>query len=136
MGKHHYRIDGKSFEVEVHDRSAREAEVTVNGKRYRVERAEAATPRAASSAGASSGPRPRRAPPQAGELRAPMAGLVLRVDVREGQQLEAGDPVVVLDAMKMENSIRAPHAGVVREIAVNAGESVLTGALLARMDAR
>lgn len=136
MGKHHYRIDGKSFEVEVHARSARDAEVSVNGQRYRVERAEIAAPSTASSPGASTGPRPRRAAPQAGELRAPMAGLVLRVDVREGQQLEAGEPVLVLDAMKMENSIRAPHAGVVREIAVNAGESVLTGALLARMDER
>jgi biotin carboxyl carrier protein len=81
------------------------------------------------------GVRARRvAPAVAGELRAPMAGLVLRVDVTQGQTLSTGDPVLVLDAMKMENTIRSPHAGTVHELVVVAGQSVLTGALLARID--
>ncbi|HKP55754.1 MAG TPA: acetyl-CoA carboxylase biotin carboxyl carrier protein subunit, partial [Polyangiales bacterium] len=69
-----------------------------------------------------------------GELRAPMAGLILRLNVTPGQSLAAGDPVLVLDAMKMENAIRAPHAGVVSELLVREGQSVLTGALLAKID--
>jgi biotin carboxyl carrier protein len=76
----------------------------------------------------------RVAPAVAGELRAPMAGLVLRVDVTQGQSIEAGDPVLVLDAMKMENVIRAPHSGTVHELVVVGGQSVSTGALLARID--
>ncbi|HKU36860.1 MAG TPA: biotin/lipoyl-containing protein [Polyangiales bacterium] len=133
MAKHRYVIDGKTFEVEVHARAAHTAEVSVNGRRYHVERADVGSA-TAERASAPSGPRPRRPLPGDGELRAPMAGLVLRLDVSPGQQLAAGDPVLVLDAMKMENAIRAPHAGVVREISVRAGDSVLTGALLARID--
>jgi biotin carboxyl carrier protein len=65
-----------------------------------------------------------------------MAGLVLRLQASAGQELAAGDPVLVLDAMKMENSIRSPHAGVVAELAVREGETVLTGALLAKIVAK
>jgi biotin carboxyl carrier protein len=135
LGKHRYLIEGQSYEVEVHARSASEADVSVNGRRYRVERANVSRLPSAAAHAAPSGVRARRAAPAvAGELRAPMAGLVLRVDVEAGQALEAGDPVLVLDAMKMENAIRAPHAGTVREVAVRAGESVLTGALLVRVE--
>lgn len=133
MAKHRYVIDGKTFEVEVHTRSAQAADVSVNGQRYHVERADVMADSGARP-GAPSGPRPRRPLPGDGELRAPMAGLVLRLDVSPGQQLSAGDSVLVLDAMKMENAIRAPHDGVVREVRVREGESVLTGALLARID--
>lgn len=133
-GKHRYRIDGQSFEVEILARTATDAEVSVNGRRYRVERADSAAEAPAPHAGPS-GVRARRvAPAVAGELRAPMAGLVLRVHVTEGQTIEAGEPVLVLDAMKMENTIRAPHSGTVHEIVVVGGQSVLTGALLARID--
>jgi biotin carboxyl carrier protein len=134
-GKHRYLIDGQSFEVEVHTLSASEADVSVNGRRFRVERA-ASAPKSDERAHVSmAGVRARRvAPAVAGELRAPMAGLVLRVDVTQGQTLSTGDPVLVLDAMKMENTIRSPHAGTVHELVVVAGQSVLTGALLARID--
>lgn len=134
-GKHRYLIDGQSFEVDVLALSASEADVTVNGRRFHVERV-AGAPQADAGAHVSmSGMRARRvAPAVVGELRAPMAGLVLRVDVTQGQKLEAGDPVLVLDAMKMENTIRAPHAGTLHELVVVAGQSVLTGALLARID--
>jgi biotin carboxyl carrier protein len=135
LGKHRYLIDGQSFEVDVHTQSASEADVSVNGRRFHVERV-ASTPAPDAAAHVSiSGMRARRvAPAVAGELRAPMAGLVLRVDVTQGQAVEAGEPVLVLDAMKMENTIRSPHAGTVHELVVVAGQSVLTGALLARID--
>lgn len=136
MGKHSYVIDGKQYEVEVHARSGREADVTVNGTRYRVEQdtASSEVPAAGPSHTLSSAKRRPRA--SSGELRAPMAGLVLRLQISAGQELAAGDPVLVLDAMKMENSIRSPHAGVVAELAVREGETVLTGALLAKIVAR
>jgi biotin carboxyl carrier protein len=137
LGKYRYRIDGQSFAVEVHTHSAPFAEVSVNGRRFRVQRADPAVDAGAVAHAGPSGVRARRvAPAVAGELRAPMAVLVLRVDVTQGQALLAGDPVLVLDAMKMENVIRAPHAGTVHELVVVAGQSVSTGALLARIDER
>ncbi|MEP6590125.1 MAG: biotin/lipoyl-containing protein [Gemmatimonadota bacterium] len=62
-----------------------------------------------------------------GILKAPMPGLVLRVAVREGDVVAAGDGLVVLEAMKMENELKAPAAGTVRTIRVAAGEAVEKG---------
>jgi len=133
LGKHSYVIDGKPYEVEVHTRSGREVDVTVNGARYRVEQ-DAASDEAPAAGPSHTLPSvKRRARASSGELRAPMAGLVLRLQASAGQELAAGDPVLVLDAMKMENSIRSPHAGVLAELAVREGETVLTGALLAKI---
>ncbi|MBI4421996.1 MAG: hypothetical protein HY560_14320 [Gemmatimonadetes bacterium] len=66
----------------------------------------------------------------AGAVRAPMPGLVLRLEVREGDRVAAGAGLVVLEAMKMENEITAPAAGVVRRILVREGEAVEKGAEL------
>jgi pyruvate carboxylase subunit B len=64
----------------------------------------------------------------AGEtIRAPMPGLVLRIEVEPGDEVAAGDGVVVLEAMKMENEIRATSAGVVREVLVTPGSPVEKG---------
>jgi len=58
------------------------------------------------------------------EVRAPMAGLVLRVEVEEGQRVQAGTGLLVIEAMKMENEIRAEAAGTVATIAVAEGQAV------------
>jgi pyruvate carboxylase subunit B len=65
-----------------------------------------------------------------GVVKAPMPGLVLRVEVEVGQRVDAGGGVVVLEAMKMENEIKSPGGGVVKEIHVAAGEAVDKGAPL------
>lgn len=59
-----------------------------------------------------------------GPIRAPMPGLVVRVEVEEGQAVEAGQGVVVLEAMKMENEITTPGAGIVSKVHVSAGQAV------------
>jgi pyruvate carboxylase subunit B len=69
-----------------------------------------------------------------GELRAPMPGLVLRIQVEPGQVVAAGQPVVALEAMKMENELRATEAGRVRAIAVEPGQAVEKGAILVQFD--
>jgi biotin carboxyl carrier protein len=66
----------------------------------------------------------------AGEVKAPMPGLVLRVLVEPGQRVEAGAGLAVLEAMKMENQIKAPVAGVVEAIRVEAGKAVEKGQVL------
>jgi len=63
-------------------------------------------------------------------VKAPMPGLVLRVDVASGDAVVAGAPLLVLEAMKMENEIRAHAAGVVRAVHVTAGEAVERGTAL------
>ena len=65
---------------------------------------------------------------------APMPGRVVRVLVAAGDQVDARQPVVVVEAMKMENELRAPRAGHVREIAVTPGTSVEAGRVLAVID--
>ncbi len=73
---------------------------------------------------------------EAGEhdVRAPMPGLVLSVMVSEGQSVEEGDSLLVLEAMKMENELQAPTAGVIQTIHVAADEAVDKDALLIEID--
>ena len=61
---------------------------------------------------------------------APMPGLVLKVEVEVGQAVKAGQGVVVVEAMKMENELKAPADGVVASIAVQPGQTVDKGAVL------
>jgi pyruvate carboxylase subunit B len=65
-----------------------------------------------------------------GVVKAPMPGLVLRVEVEVGQRIDQGTGVVVLEAMKMENEIRAGSGGVVCDIRVEPGQAVDKGAVL------
>lgn len=57
-------------------------------------------------------------------LKAPMPGLAVAVPVREGQQVEKGQILVILESMKMQNELRAPYAGSVARLRIKAGESV------------
>ena len=63
-------------------------------------------------------------------LAAPMPGLVVRVLVQPGERVQAGQGVVVIEAMKMENELRASAAGVVRTVSVKAGSAVEKGTVL------
>lgn len=71
-----------------------------------------------------------------GVVKAPMPGLVVRVEVSEGQVVEVGEGLVVVEAMKMENELRASHAGVVEQIHVSAGQRVEKGAPLVTLSAQ
>jgi propionyl-CoA carboxylase alpha chain len=75
------------------------------------------------------GPAPAAA--SAGSLLAPLPGTVVTVAVTVGDQVRQGDPVLVLEAMKMEHPLAAPHDGVVTEIRAGAGQAVPAGAVLA-----
>lgn len=63
-------------------------------------------------------------------LTAPMPGRVVRLLAQTGAQVEAGQGLVVVEAMKMENELKAPRAGRVLEVAVREGQAVESGALL------
>jgi biotin carboxyl carrier protein len=68
-----------------------------------------------------------------GVLKAPMPGLVIRIDVTPGQRLVAGASVVVLEAMKMQNELRATAPSVVAAIKVTAGQAVEKGQVLVEL---
>jgi acetyl/propionyl-CoA carboxylase alpha subunit len=65
-----------------------------------------------------------------GMLTAPMPGLIRKVLVSEGEEVEAGQPLVVLEAMKTEQTLRAPYAGVVQALHCREGEVVQEGVIL------
>ena len=70
-----------------------------------------------------------------GELNAPMPGKILEVMVEEGDEVELGQPVAILEAMKMENELTAPIAGTVTTLAVKGGDSVEKSALILEIEA-
>jgi biotin carboxyl carrier protein len=71
-----------------------------------------------------------KAPTHSGVIKAPMPGLVVRVEVVAGQEVDAGAGLVVVEAMKMENELRAAQRGVVQQIHVQPGDRVEKGAAL------
>ena len=78
--------------------------------------------------------RERAKPEQPGSVPAPMPGVVIELSTKLGQTLAAGDPLVVLSAMKMETVVGAPIAGVVRRIAVTVGDQLDAGDLLVEIE--
>ena len=64
-------------------------------------------------------------------IHAPMPGMIIRYEVKEGEAVGEGDVLLILEAMKMENSITAPVAGTVLSIPLKSGDSVKKGDVLA-----
>lgn len=76
------------------------------------------------------GPLTKQGPSGPSKITAPMPGKIVRVLAELGQQVAAGQGLVVMEAMKMENELRAPRAGRVKDLGVREGQAVETGALL------
>ena len=122
----------------------RKFQVTVNGQTYEVEVEEitdgAAAPAPVSAAPAPAAPAAKAAPakaaaPVAGTpVKAPMPGNILDVKVKAGDTVKAGDSLVILEAMKMENPIPAPKAGKIVQVIAAKGTTVEAGAVLVVMD--
>ena len=119
---------------------ARSFNVFVGGAYYQVEvdpaqpqRGIAAHPAASTAAPAAPAPRqqPAAVAPAEGGILAPMPGLLLRYAVKEGQQVKTGDPVVILEAMKMENTLPSPVDGTVSSLPLRPGDTVAKDAVLA-----
>ncbi|TRW26760.1 acetyl-CoA carboxylase biotin carboxyl carrier protein subunit [Flavobacterium zepuense] len=67
---------------------------------------------------------------QVNEIKAPIPGLILEINVTVGQEVKENDPLLILEAMKMENTFNSPRAGVIKSIAVTKGAAVDKGQLL------
>ncbi|MGH9320907.1 MAG: acetyl-CoA carboxylase biotin carboxyl carrier protein subunit [Vicinamibacteria bacterium] len=103
---------GASFEATV-NREESELEVEVGHARFRFALGPAAEGRAA-----------RATSTGRVEVRSPMPGKVVRILVSTGQSVAAGEPVLLFEAMKMQNELRSPQDGVVAQISVEAGQAV------------
>jgi len=68
--------------------------------------------------------------PKVSDVKAPMPGLVLEVNVKPGDHVKKGDTIVVLEAMKMENSIKSPVEAIVQSVSVEKGQAVDKNAVL------
>ena len=114
---------------------AREFRVEVNRQLFTVSVSEKGGSAVATVAAAAKPKRPRpgsaAAGAASGTLTAPMHAMVQRVLVEVGQAVEAGTPLLVLEAMKMETEVLAPMAGVVQTLGCQAGQTVEGGAVLA-----
>lgn len=109
--------------------------ITVNGIPYNVTVEETAAG-AAPAPKAAPAPAPKAAPAAAGSVavNAPMPGTILDVKVAPGAAVKAGDVLVILEAMKMENEIVAPQDGTVAAVNVKKGDSVNSGDVLASLN--
>jgi len=146
-----YRVVGATVRASVNDMPFGEArlrgtssarvDLEIDGTRrvYRVHRAGPDTYVDASDGSSALTEVPRFGDPEkqaaAGSLLAPMPGLVRRVLAEVGTTVAAGQPLLVLEAMKMEQTVAAPAAGVVAELRVKAGEQVAAGQVLAVVEA-
>ena len=110
-------VDGRSFEGFVYPGES-EWEVLLMGRQFPVVVEDEREKRLRAAAGGSVS--------EAGEfhLRSPMPGMVVSIPVEEGQQIEKGDVLLILESMKMQNELKAPRAGTVGRIRVKMGESV------------
>jgi biotin carboxyl carrier protein len=114
-------IDGTAYEIK-RERTATEMHVWVGPRRYDVQLRDPRSLRGRRSADDGQGPR---------KLIAPMPGKVVRVLLKEQSQVEAGQGVVVVEAMKMQNEIKSPKNGIVRKIVASEGAAVNAGDVLA-----
>jgi len=122
----------------------RDVDVEVNGRRFAVSLwvPESAGAAAGPAVGASGAARPRRSSAGAGSAAAggsgavtvPMQGTIVKMLVEVGQDVEAGQTICVLEAMKMENNISAEKGGTVKEIKVGVGDSVGSGDVVATIE--
>lgn len=129
--KYKVTLNGRTYEVEV---EAGKAMLLDEYEAIAPAAPAAAAPAAAPAAPAAAAPvaaptaAPAPAPVAAGEaVTAPMPGTILKVNVSNGQAVKAGDVLVVLEAMKMENEIMAPKDGTVAQVVTSKGASVNTG---------
>jgi biotin carboxyl carrier protein len=122
----HLLLNNRSYTVELMSREAKTLVVRVNGQRYELFlRTELDL--MLEKLGLN-----QLADSKVNEVKAPMPGLVLRLIAEVGQEVKKGDPLLVLESMKMENVLKSPGAGTVDKVLVSPGNAVEKGQTLVR----
>ena len=154
MAKYEYKVKGVDYVVEIQDIEGNIANVTVNGIPFEVEmkqpvkagkqkvklseerrvkseefNSSSSATNASSATSESSAPttKPAAAAASGKPVVAPLPGTINEIKVKVGDKVNAGDTVVVLEAMKMQNNIDAETSGTIASINVNKGEAVMEG---------
>ena len=135
MNKYQYKVQGVDYEVEIAEVEGNIAKVNVNGIPFEVELKQPINPTSSLNKVKVEAPKPvakaPAAPAGAGSpVKAPLPGTITDIKVAVGQQVNVGDVVLVLEAMKMQNNIEAEYSGQVTSIVVNKGDTVMEGAVL------
>ena len=135
MKEYKYTINGTKYEVAIGDIEDCNVTVTVNGEEYKVEMEKPAEPekkkpvlgKPAETTEKVEGAEvaDKGAINKNNAIKAPLPGVITDIKVEVGQQVEVGDTVIVLEAMKMANALEAEKAGTVTAICVKVGESVM-----------
>jgi methylmalonyl-CoA carboxyltransferase small subunit len=127
-------VDGKAYEVDV-EVAAPERPIYGVGGYFPMSPARVPAPAPAAAAPPPApGETPAASVNEEKVCRSPISGIVVRVGAKPGQQIQVGDGVLVLEAMKMETDITAPVAGKVSKINVNVGDSVKGGQVLVEFE--
>ena len=138
MKEYKYKINGNLYNVVIGDIEENIAHVEVNGTHYTVEMEKkpkaAPAPKPVARPAAKPAAAPAAAPaakPAAGGaksgVKSPLPGVILDIKVNVGDAVKKGQTIIILEAMKMENSINADKDGKIAAINVSKGESVLEG---------
>ena len=126
MREFKFTIDGKQYNAAVNELEDNFAEVTLNGKTYKVELEKEEAPAAAAVRRPAAAAAPASAAP-AGlmTVKSPLPGSIVKVLVKAGQAVKKGDVLLTMESMKMENNVAAEADGTVKAIYVEPGKTVM-----------
>lgn len=135
MRKFKINVDGEDFVVEVEEISSDsqvKGNTTTSKTTYKTNkskrRKKAPKPKSKTQ------PRESKSNYDKDNVTAPMPGKILEINVTEGEEVNSGDTLIVLEAMKMENNITAPRSGTIQEITATKGENVEADDILIKLD--
>ena len=125
------KIDGKLYEVDV---EAVEPESSVPQTRFYVTGKPSARAAAKADAAPAAAPQAATSADESKVCRSPASGIVIKMAAKEGQSLQSGETIMVLEAMKMETNISAPGAVKIAKLLVKEGDSVQSGQALVEFE--
>jgi len=140
MKKYTFKINGNSYSVHIKSMEDNIAEIEVNGTEYEIELQKemktTKTPRLvrAKTPKPSGMPSPLTSKPSLKEVKAPLPGNILQIDVKEGDEVKKEQVLMIMEAMKMENRVLAESSGKVKSVKVAVGDSVLQGQVLIEIE--
>ena len=136
--KYKVRVSDRSYEVEIEDIHARPIIAHVDGQKFEVQPESAGKllvqEEATESKSVVAVPQPAVQTGSGNEMTAPLPGTVIEIFVKAGDEIEAGKVVLVIEAMKMKNSIRTTRGGKVAEVLVSPGQTVAHKQALVRFE--
>ncbi|MEI6638943.1 MAG: acetyl-CoA carboxylase biotin carboxyl carrier protein subunit [Chlorobium sp.] len=138
MRRYKFTISGNKYNVEIKSLDEDIAEIEVNGTSYQVKLGhEIKTPQTPKLVRYTA-PLPPKAPvltsPGLSLIKAPLPGTIIAISIQPGDQIKLDQPILILEAMKMENNIFAEKPGIVKTVRVAVGDTVMQGDILIEIE--